>query len=1195
MTTKCPMPSQGLQAGQETGPTLVQSPPDGEAQHAIDNSQLPSPSPTIHQPPVAWKAPEQTSPDLGKFPAMRRRRGAGRKPRLTNESLVGNNAESAHSLNLDQMSATHANDQQGERLVARSDDNAVQRNGIIDSNTVQNSLPSEPSLEDRLASRLLAEMPDHSWNGNELSKRTYSTGHQLAAADTQPARSHEGPMQPPQARKHVDVASSVNTSIRQSDLPPAGVIWPDSKKVALATAAQSALTSGDVNAGKHISIGQIRTLLDTNPSYIELCERFEGMGFVFDRGNFARMLLAAVPDVNSSASAQRAASVPKATPLKQASNTTHPVLTAANHQALPAQGAQLPNRQSAGLGATENSPVVSPKRDAGLRPVHQNHLHSPDVPSGRLKQSPGRPRKDGTPAQPRKSSQLGPYYVANAHQVVSNHALSTTTQPPTGPGENPAPSNNSPGTEQSQDRHALSLKRDPSQSSTHLSANSKQSTDFGDPSQHIPSTNPITPSFRDQALQGTANAVRSSQLIGLEKGASVKQNISKVGKHLFGNQDPLRVSDVKSSGKEVSEQSVKVAQHDTANSKRGVASNLNANYLSQPQPYTSPYTAHKPPTPVALSKEDMARKRDFSEIVDLTQELSDEGDNIHQPSNKDHDIEALGTMSDGHVMNTTHTTNPAAVPGGYPRSGTNTPVTGGPSVLSRFSLATTGPLSQRNAMYMNIVKPLYRKDALRKSEYNAKTIARDVLIAAGRHPDMRPLNSHLDPLRKNFFAVEHNSDLSTFNWGIVDPKPLVDDLAGPDGSIHDADDEGDGMIFDNYETLIANAPLQSSRSRMLPREASGVEVLGIGEFFTVLLYVWAQIVLIALLDIHTPNSRNVNLLKKRDLLPHSNTGQRARTSGFGASETAKESAGRQQSSTSAQKTSNYSADAGRASGPVARDYVLANAGPGVTANARTQETVPASEITRTPEKKPRGRPPKSARTSSSTPSRGTQQARASSSKDGTDDETGKKRRGRPRGSKNPAIQSSNRHGEGQFSVPTRTKSSTTTTPTGSRLRNAASPVLDQPFAVVVGSSSSNANSGSYEQPVDLQRKRKSESREPNRGKRGRPSAASKAEPSYKVYKCQWKDCKAEIHNLETLRKHVRKLHRATAASGGIPCLWADCGRVKLVQDRKTGHHNRVHHHLDFGTDALWDEHMDKIHLEKLAWKLGDGPSAAPSG
>ncbi|KAF7717755.1 Zinc finger C2H2 type domain-containing protein [Penicillium ucsense] len=70
----------------------------------------------------------------------------------------------------------------------------------------------------------------------------------------------------------------------------------------------------------------------------------------------------------------------------------------------------------------------------------------------------------------------------------------------------------------------------------------------------------------------------------------------------------------------------------------------------------------------------------------------------------------------------------------------------------------------------DIVESMNVTDVLLKDAYDPKTIARDILIAAGRHPQEKSLNHHLEPLRRRFKAVDGNSDLTTFRWDLVDPR-----------------------------------------------------------------------------------------------------------------------------------------------------------------------------------------------------------------------------------------------------------------------------------------------------------------------------------------------------------------------------------------------------------------------------------------
>jgi hypothetical protein len=69
----------------------------------------------------------------------------------------------------------------------------------------------------------------------------------------------------------------------------------------------------------------------------------------------------------------------------------------------------------------------------------------------------------------------------------------------------------------------------------------------------------------------------------------------------------------------------------------------------------------------------------------------------------------------------------------------------------------------------NITKPLNPSAALKRVYYNPKSIARDIMLATGRHPSERPLNFHLMNFTRTFLGVTMRSDLDTFRWDLVDP------------------------------------------------------------------------------------------------------------------------------------------------------------------------------------------------------------------------------------------------------------------------------------------------------------------------------------------------------------------------------------------------------------------------------------------
>jgi len=86
--------------------------------------------------------------------------------------------------------------------------------------------------------------------------------------------------------------------------------------------------------------------------------------------------------------------------------------------------------------------------------------------------------------------------------------------------------------------------------------------------------------------------------------------------------------------------------------------------------------------------------------------------------------------------------------------------------------------------------PINKQNALKRSRYDIRTIARDVLLAAGQHPELAPLNSHLEVLKAAFPRhINDFTDLSTIHWDLIDPGdpiPQIDDVH--QGSVTDKAD-----------------------------------------------------------------------------------------------------------------------------------------------------------------------------------------------------------------------------------------------------------------------------------------------------------------------------------------------------------------------------------------------------------------------
>ena len=169
------------------------------------------------------------------------------------------------------------------------------------------------------------------------------------------------------------------------------------------------------------------------------------------------------------------------------------------------------------------------------------------------------------------------------------------------------------------------------------------------------------------------------------------------------------------------------------------------------------------------TKQDLARKRSFGDIVDLTQLSEDERPPQRPRSN--HEKSTLQHTVNEH--NQVSLTDPVTMHSSIAKSAAeqavnSTSTKGNQSNLKRIK---TKPSSRQHLWSEpDIIRPMNkRQDALRRSSYDPKTIARDILLAVGKHPIMAPLNSHLDILREKFNAVNYDSDLSTFRWDLVDP------------------------------------------------------------------------------------------------------------------------------------------------------------------------------------------------------------------------------------------------------------------------------------------------------------------------------------------------------------------------------------------------------------------------------------------
>jgi hypothetical protein len=80
-----------------------------------------------------------------------------------------------------------------------------------------------------------------------------------------------------------------------------------------------------------------------------------------------------------------------------------------------------------------------------------------------------------------------------------------------------------------------------------------------------------------------------------------------------------------------------------------------------------------------------------------------------------------------------------------------------------------------------------------------------------------------------------------------------------------------------------------------------------------------------------------------------------------------------------------------------------------------------------------------------------------------------------------------------------------------------------------------------------------------------------------AFLCEWTGCKAELHNLETLRRHVYIVHVRSQDPERRQCRWGKCGHGSAPTPK-------------LRNEAGLDEHLEEAHFVPLGWHVGDGPT-----
>lgn len=385
---------------------------------------------------------------------------------------------------------------------------------------------------------------------------------------------------------------------------------------------------------------------------------------------------------------------------------------------------------------------------------------------------------------------------------------------------------------------------------------------------------------------------------------------------------------------------------------------------------------------------------------------------------------------------------------------------------------------------MDVAQPLNRKHALRRSNYEVKTIARDILLATGKHPEMRPLNGHLEILKESFKKVDNTSDLSTLKWDLIDPgDPPAEALKATLIEIEDdADDEEDEALNEQPRPRPPPAP------KPMPLDSAKVTLASMSPYP------------IASPSIPSPGS--LSTPKRRGRPPK----QRFGAAGAGDTRDAR-----------------------------------------ATPSPRERERAFSSTIG-TPVK---GSSPMPAGSDGLQPIGYSAFRTVQLGPDGT---PLPKKKGRPVGWRK-SIHSKEAQARAAGLSPQPTSASRPSASRQSGLRTS----LTSNGVVVISSRSPSAA----------------------------PSRSGPA--SYSVFNCQWEGCAAQLHNMETLRKHVFKFHRSQNSHKRWPCFWNDCQENERSIDPRTGKPNGFRDEEDF------KDHVEFAHLGPKSWELGDGHVGGLSG
>ncbi len=516
--------------------------------------------------------------------------------------------------------------------------------------------------------------------------------------------------------------------------------WPDEHIDLIAETGSKLLNSLPQNSGKKMHSDSIRNMLKRNPSYVQVCEMIEKAGFFIDRSKFARTLLAVISPQNPQSAAakpqgQHAGSPAVATPDYSGQfQQPKPVTPSGGQMATPASAP----------AAARPAMSEPPNTNLGYQPPKYGSMPgvAPTVQGAFVREPPV--QANGGRFQSHPAPQQSPTTVTEADKHISPHAANAVEM------------------------------EDSFQS---------QIGEIGDDDDGRFQSLSAVEAFNraNAAAQGSAGPRRGNQpAVGtLSQNAAVPSPHKRAGSY---NQF-WRAN--RSQPPAVPEQYISPAHWPQAPNTpdpgvpgfAGISRPLQISHsVPASKPFARPWNTQDNRKRPFAATSDM--NRGSPSILDSSKRPRPWVDRINSSAVAGPGARAASQSASPFRVNQAATPLQPPPPHLALNSSAQQPQTTYRSIHVEEPYIQVNIVEQQHRNKENnrnpllefdgIVQPIGTSVARRRTRYNPKTIARDVLIATGRHQTQRALNAHLEGL-KRFRAVNNDSDLSTFRWDIVDP------------------------------------------------------------------------------------------------------------------------------------------------------------------------------------------------------------------------------------------------------------------------------------------------------------------------------------------------------------------------------------------------------------------------------------------